>query len=255
MELRRTFNEDEYNYDKARPGYPTELFQDIFASASLDSNSQLMEIGIGTGQATLPFLKTGASLVAVELGENLAEFVQDKYKDYPNFSVAVADFMDVPVLENNYDLIYSATAFHWLPKPDSYLKVKQSLKEGGKIVLFWNHPFVSRDSDATNLANRAVYDYYRPSNKPQIEFSKKDTELIIKELEEAGFKNIQSKLYTRTRTLSTEQYLELLNTYSDHRALADELKTTFEKEMSKALQKVGNKINIYDTIDLYIAEK
>lgn len=255
MELRKTFNEDQYNYDKARPEYPEELFQDIFTLTHLNSNSRLIEIGIGTGQATRPFLMMGASVEAIELGENLAQYVQEKYKDYPNFSVTVGDFMNISLAENSYDLIYSATAFHWLPKPDSYLKVKKALKKGGKIALFWNHPFVSRDNDATNLANRAVYDYYRPSNKPQVEFSKKDTELIINDLKEAGFKNIQSLLYTRTRTLSINQYIELLNTYSDHRALPEELKITFEKAMRNALQKVGGEINIYDTIDLYIAEK
>lgn len=30
MDLRKTFNTDEYNYDKSRPDYPKELFEDIF---------------------------------------------------------------------------------------------------------------------------------------------------------------------------------------------------------------------------------
>ena len=30
MDLRTIFNKDEYNYDKARPDYPSELFEGIF---------------------------------------------------------------------------------------------------------------------------------------------------------------------------------------------------------------------------------
>ncbi len=57
------------------------------------------------------------------------------------------------------------------------------------------------------------------------------------------------------RTLNTEQYLALLNTYSDHRALDAALKTRFEQEMREALSRVGGSIRIYDTVDLYLARK
>ena len=67
MDLRTTFNKDEYNYDKTRPDYPSELFEDIFDYANLCSSSIVLEIGIGTGQATLPFLQRGLNLTAVEL--------------------------------------------------------------------------------------------------------------------------------------------------------------------------------------------
>lgn len=47
----------------------------------------------------------------------------------------------------------------------------------------------------------------------------------------------------------------LLNTYSDHRALPVEVKNNFEIDMKNAIDEVGIKINIYDTIDLYLARK
>jgi 16S rRNA A1518/A1519 N6-dimethyltransferase RsmA/KsgA/DIM1 with predicted DNA glycosylase/AP lyase activity len=33
-----------------------------------------MEVGIDTGQATVPFLETGCEVTAIELGRDLAEF-------------------------------------------------------------------------------------------------------------------------------------------------------------------------------------
>ena len=65
MDLRKTFNTDEYNYDKSRPAYPKNLFNDIFEYINLSENSNVLEIGIGTGQATLPFLNKGCNVTAV----------------------------------------------------------------------------------------------------------------------------------------------------------------------------------------------
>ncbi len=68
-----------------------------------------------------------------------------------------------------------------------------------------------------------------------------------------GFRDVEAKLYRRVRTLMTEEYIGLLNTYSDHRVLESELKQRFEEEMRKAINEVGGYIRIYDTIVLYLA--
>lgn len=58
--LEWTFNTQAERYEKMRPGYVPALYDDIFQLAAIDEASNVMEIGIGGGQATLPFLKTGA---------------------------------------------------------------------------------------------------------------------------------------------------------------------------------------------------
>ena len=255
MDKRTTFNEDEFNYDRYRPDYPEALFQDILTYAALDKDSCLLEIGIGTGQATQPFLEKGFQVQAVELGDKLCRYVQNKYANYPNFQAMHADFMEAELEEESFDLIYCATAFHWLPQPASLQKVINLLKKGGTLALFWNHPFPNRSDDATNQVNQAIYQKYRPSDKKQVEFSEKDTQKWEKELKQAGFKEVTSCLYHRTRTLSSDDYIGLLNTYSDHRLLDSAIKTQFEKDMKQALDEIGGEIHIYDTIDLYLAKK
>lgn len=47
----------------------------------------------------------------------------------------------------------------------------------------------------------------------------------------------------------------LLNTYSDHRSLSQELKKYFEQDLLKTIDRCGGQIRIYDTIDLYLAKK
>jgi len=52
--LKATFDEDAELYDRVRPGYPEQLFNDLFALGRLGPDSAVAEIGCGTGQPTLP---------------------------------------------------------------------------------------------------------------------------------------------------------------------------------------------------------
>lgn len=253
MDLRTTFNKDEYNYDKARPDYPSELFEEIFKYSNLPTNSNVLEIGIGTGHATLPFIQKGCNLTAVELGDRLAEYCKQKFSAYENFNIINADFLKADLPENHFDMIFSATAFHWIPKDSGYAKVKSLLKPNGVISLFWNHPFVSNTEDETNLASMTVYKKYRPNDKTPIQFDESKCQVILNELAHYGFRDIQSKIYRRTRTLTSEEYINLIKTYSDHNALPEQLRLAFEQDMKQAIDEVGGKINIYNTIDLYLA--
>ena len=122
ISLRDSFNEDEANYDAARPGYPRELYEDVFTYAKERiSGTRAIEVGIGTGQATKPFLDAGFQVTAIEIGDKLAALAAEKFRDYPGFRVLCADFMEaLPGEEACADLIYAGTAFHWLPKPDGW---------------------------------------------------------------------------------------------------------------------------------------
>ena len=254
MELKMRFNEDAANYDRYRPGYPEELLNAISRYAGIGAGCRVLEIGIGTGQATGHFLKLGCQVDAAEIGSSLCAYVSEKFRDESGFRVFCGDFLDFAGAEKAYDLILCATAFHWLDAEKAHPKIRSLLKEGGSLALFWNHPFVRRLDDPTNLASEAVYEALRPSNKVFREFSMADTEGRKQELLEHGYASVEVQLFHRVRTLDTEQYIGLLNTYSDHRALEPELKVHFESAMREAVNGAGGKINIYDTLDLYLAK-
>lgn len=255
MDLRLIFNEDEENYDKFRPSYPIELFKDIIDYSGISSNNKALEIGVGTGQATIPIIETGTFVTGIELGNNLSEYVGNKFYNHKNFEIINADFMEYQFEPNTFDLIYSATAFHWLPFEKRWEKVKNILSGNGTVALFWNHPFPNREDDISNIINRKIYNKYNLSKKEIVEFSEDDTDKYIGELKNNCFRNIESKLYHRVRTLTSNEYISLLNTYSDHRALPEDIKVSFEIDMKNALDEIGGRINIYDTIDLYLAKK
>ncbi|MCH3972123.1 MAG: methyltransferase domain-containing protein [Oscillospiraceae bacterium] len=254
MDKQLSFDEDAKNYEHSRPAYPAELFRDVLAYSALSTHSKALEIGIGTGQATLPILKTGCFVTAVELGKNLSAYTAAKFHTFQNFQIQTADFMEIPAAENSLDLVYAATAFHWLPEA-AFDKVLYILKPRGAVALFWNHPFPNRREDKTNRINLQVYQKYRPADAAPKEFGEADCEKYKVKLKDHGFIDIQCKLYHRVRVLSSDAYISLLNTYSDHRALSPARRAAFEQEMRAGLNAAGGNIHLYDTIDLYLARK
>jgi protein-L-isoaspartate O-methyltransferase len=74
--LRATFDEAAERYDRTRPGYPPAVFDDLAELAGVGPGRRVLEIGPGTGQATVPLAERGCRIVAVELGAGLAAVAQ-----------------------------------------------------------------------------------------------------------------------------------------------------------------------------------
>jgi SAM-dependent methyltransferase len=120
-----------------------------------------VEVGIGGGQATRPILETGCTVTAVEPGEAFCTLCREKFAAYPNFSVINGKFEDVAFPEASCDLVYSASAFHWVPEEIGYRKAFGMLKSGGVFARFANHPW--RDKGNPDLAaalDEAYAKYY-----------------------------------------------------------------------------------------------
>ena len=130
------------------------------------------------------------------------------------------------------------------------------MKPGGTLALFWNHPFVNRSDDMLHAEIQEIYSKYRPSdNKSLVEFNESSCKKVTDTLGSHGFSNIAPRLFYQTRTLSSQNYIGLLNTYSDHRALEENIKNGLECGIVSAIDKSGGELNIYDTMDLYLAQK
>ncbi|SDL61732.1 class I SAM-dependent methyltransferase [Paenibacillus jilunlii] len=255
IDKRLTFNEDVENYDKWRPTYCEELFKDIIAYSHLEQGGKAIEIGIGTGQATRPFLETDCEVAAIELGKDLTEYSKLKFREYKNFTIYNTSFEEFACPDSSIDFIYSATAFHWIPEETGYRKASKLLKNDGTLALFWNRPFVSRENDELHQIIQGIYQKYRPSNTKLIENDTERYNNTSKTIQNYGFRDVVFKLYHLTRQFSSTDYVALLNTYSDHRSLPSPAKERFEDEIREAIIKFGDVLMVYDTIDLYLARK
>lgn len=250
-----TFDTVASTYEKLRPGYVDALYQDIFAYCPLDASSRAVEVGIGGGQATRPILETGCAVTAVEPGANFCELCREKFAAYPNFSIMNGKFEDAVLPAESCDLVYSASAFHWVPEEVGYRKVFDVLKSGGAFARFANHPYKDKGRPGMHEALQAVYAVYMPGSLVPDEYSEEAASQRAQIAAKYGFTDIRHHLYRRTRDFTAAEYVQLLGTYSDHIAIEKETRGRFFREIEAAINGLGGVITIYDTIDLQLARK
>lgn len=258
--LEWTFDTVATIYEKLRPGYNDELYKTLFDYIPIDKSSNVVEIGIGGGQATLPVLKTGCKLTAVEYGEQFSALCRDKFKDYPDFNVITNKFENVDFENDAYDLVYSASAFHWIPEEIGYKKVFAMLKKGGAFARLANHPYRDKNNPALSAAIDEIYDkyynkYHNKKRELLTEYTEKQAADRAMIAEKYGFTDIRYALFYRERVFTAKEYIELLGTYSDHIAIEENIRTKFFSAIENAINNYGGKITIYDTMDLQLARK
>jgi SAM-dependent methyltransferase len=226
LRLRTTFDEDALLYDEVRPGYPEALFDDVVSLSGIPPEARILEIGCGTGQATVPLAERGYRVLCVELGENLAAVARRKLAAYPRAEVLTADFEGWSSQDEIFDLAVSATAFHWLDPAVAYPKVARSLKPGGAVALFWNEHVHSGASGGFFESVQRVYEREAPEIvKPEDAGGLPRPEEVpdrTGEIEGSGlFEGVTKRLYRWNETYDAEGYLRVLNTYSGHRGLEE----------------------------------
>ena len=134
--LAAAFNRVADGYD-ARPGYPEWVFDLLADRCGLGPGVEVVEIGPGVGQATLPLVERGARVVAVEPGPALAERLDARTPDR-SVRVVVSRFEDAALPAASFDLVVAATAFHWVEPIAGVDKAATLLHNDGWLALWWN---------------------------------------------------------------------------------------------------------------------
>jgi len=258
MDQRLTFNEDLDNYEKWRTNYCDELFSEIIRYSGAGLGKLAVEIGCGTGKSTEPILKTGCQVIGVEYGANLAAYVGEKFKSYSNFRVENCKFEDFSCDSGSADIVFSATAFHWIPEEFGYRKVYDILKSSGTLALCWSFPSPDIERPVLGEMMRNIYARYETNSrlKPHAENYKEHSLSILKTIEKYGFTESEYYSYQKIKTYSANDYLSLLNTYATHLLIQpDSKRKQYEIEIKDAIDSVGGTIAIWDDMDLYLAKK
>ena len=245
--LRNIFGSDAENYDRFRPRYTNELFEFISANTK---NKNALEIGSGSGQATEWFLNHDYSVTCCEISSDFCDFLKEKYKNYP-ITVENLPFEDFKGENESFDLIFSATAFHWVDKDIGFQKLYDLLKKGGTAALFWNVPYGAYDNEALfNDIQKAYNSDRKWESEPKEKYG-----FCIEYLEKYHFADIEKHIFRGVRKLTSDEYISLLETYSDHKSMEKSKKEELYKNIASAIEKHGGYINILDNIELYLARR
>jgi SAM-dependent methyltransferase len=218
---RATFDQAADLYDRARPGYPRALFDDLAELTGVGAGSRVLEIGPGTGQATLPLAERGCQVVAVELGPDLAASARRKLARFPAVEVITAAFEDWPLPAEPFDLVLAATAFHWIDPAVRVVKAADALRPGGWLATITTHHIAGGDASFFAQA-QTCYERWDPETPPGGVALQPAADIpqASDELDRSRrFGPARFRRYEWELDYTTAAYLDLLRTYSGHRDL------------------------------------
>jgi SAM-dependent methyltransferase len=218
--LRSMFDQDPERYDRARPGYPSALFDDLADLTRIGPGTRVLEIGPGTGQATLPLAERGCQVVAVELGAELAAVARRNLARFPKVEVVTAAFEDWPLPPEPFDLVLAATAFHWIDPAVRVGKVADALRPGGSLAtVTTNH--VAGGDESFFAEAQDCYVRWDPDTPTALSLKPAgDIPTAHYDLDQSTwFGPATLRRYEWDRSYRTPAYIDLLLTYSGHRAL------------------------------------
>jgi SAM-dependent methyltransferase len=221
--LRETFNSTAETYHRARPDYPDELFGEVIETANLRPGSDLLEIGCATGKATQALARRGYQITCVELGAELAATARRNLAGHDNVRVVTGKFESWrPQGGQRFDLVYAATAWHWIDPEQRCRLAWQWLRPGGYLAL-WSALHVLPDGGDPFFAEiQEIYDEIGEGVPDAWVFPRPgELDDNADELAASGlFSVVKVRHFDWEISYSAAGYIELLETFSGHMAMA-----------------------------------
>ena len=234
-EQRLVFGEDPDLYDKARPSYPEALLDDVVGMAGASAHA--LDIGCGTGKATVLLAARGLSGAGVEADPAMAEVARRNLAPCSNWHIYVHDFetWQPPSGAGCFDLACSAQAWHWLDPAVRLHKAHALLRTGGWLALWWNRPgdgdgpavgdgAVSATSGAAVITKQIneIYAEIAPHIAAKAGIGSKGTAHDDDIPTGLSFGEPVRKSYPWQKDYTADAWVALLRTQSDHRLLTPE---------------------------------
>jgi len=258
MENKEIFQSIIRDYEAARPGYPDTLFRDIAEFARLESSARILEIGAGPGQATEYFVQGDYDITALEISEKQVSFLNEKFARNAHFSCVCATFEDYLCANNSFDLIFSATAFHWINPEVGYPKAHRLLKKNGVVAVFWHLASIVEPKTELQQQIRAIYRMHAPQLDDYLNDAEAEElhQLRISQIQtQSLFRSPVSSVYRWQDAYSTQRYLQLMNSYSDFHSIDPSKRKAILDGVAALIDGAGGTILIPQEVRLYMARK
>jgi SAM-dependent methyltransferase len=208
-------------YDRARPEYPPELFDDLITLGGIPDGGRILELGCGTGKATRPLAERGLDIVCLELGQGLAAVARSNLAGFPNVEIFNTAFERWKT-NARFDAVVAFTSFHWIDPEVKYEKTARLLREGGALAVAASRHVWPEDGDPFWAEVQEDYDAVVPSDDNQPPPRPDDVPSLGAEIEASGlFRVVATKHYPRDLSYTADEYVALLDTYSGHRTIPE----------------------------------
>jgi SAM-dependent methyltransferase len=207
--MAESFGADPERYDRVRPSYPAPMIDAILADAP---GRDVLDVGCGTGIAARLFRNAQCVVTGVEPDPRMAAYARDQ-----GFEVDVARFEEWERAGRVFDVLVSATTWHWIDPPVGALRAGEALRPGGVFAACWNvhHP-PQQLAEAFN-APYARIAQGSPFARHGGDWHQRILNRTARGLTDAGtFDTPRVRRYPWEQTYTREQWLEVVPTFGGH---------------------------------------
>lgn len=212
-------------YDASRPSYPPAVVEELLRRAGAHSGDPVLEVGAGTGKATVLFAAHGLAVVAIEPSSEMATVARRNCAAYPEVRIVESDFEQWDPGGRRFPLLYSAQAWHWIDPEVGLERAHRALRPGGVLAPFWNRPAWGRSVLRDELIEvyRAAVPELEPTGPMHpANFSPLDGEDWVGETAASGlFGDAEVVDFNWHLDYSADRYIDLMGTLSEVRLLDD----------------------------------
>jgi len=238
-------------YDSVRPEYPKQLVDFILDFASLPKRSQVIEVGAGTGKATLELARRGLQITCLEPSPQMAEILRRNCSGFPNVMVHVSTFESWPPPTEKFGLLVAAQSWHWVNSEVRLRRAADVLSHSGTIALFWNQapqPPLELKHAFEAAYRRCAPDLLSNSNlNPRASYL--DEPLAVSGI----FTELTVRKYYTEQVFTSSHYLGLLDTYADYRNLPSQQHARLFDALDQLIGSAGGVVSLWYGSLLYLA--
>jgi SAM-dependent methyltransferase len=255
--LRQTFGSVADLYDRARPEYPPAAFDDLEELARLRPGARVLEIGPGTGKATVELVRRGYAVVGVELSPELAQVARRNLAEFPQAEIEVGEFETWEPREKGFDAVVAFTAFHWIAPELRYAKPARLLRPGGALAVVAGPHVLPEDGDPFFAEVQEDYDAVvpHPDNRPPP--PPEEVESWASEFEASGlFESVAERRRLVALTYTADDYVAVLGTFSDNLALPAETRAElFHRIHTRIVSRPGGTVRKHHLLLLTVGHR
>ena len=240
-------------YDRHRLGYP-DAVADLTLAYAQPPVERALEVGAGTGKATRLFAGRGVAVTACEPDAAMAALLGRATVGLP-VEVVLSTFEAYAPAGPPYDLLFSASAWHWTDRATRWDLTAACLRPGGTVALFGSAWAGSRLVDPalqaalTEVRRQVIADEIRLTERQ----GPSGTWWPGSELEEDDrFGDVQEHDLVRVVRRSRAEHLAVLGTVSAYLQLP-------EGERAALLARIGavlpDEVEVDATVRLHLARR
>ncbi len=231
-------------YHATRRSYPAAVVGTVLGTAAAGPGAAVLEVGCGTGQLTRQLAGRDLDVTAIDIGPTMIETAR-RYAADPAVRFLASSFEEFTG-GGPFDLIVSATAFHWVDPSVGWARAARLLRPGGWLALLstgelYDEPFRGQLRDLWIRYSRQTAPW---AARPAWAAGLRETTLFGEPVEAR---------HTRGLRLPAETVIGVERTRAAFLSYSDQDQATFTADL-RALLKPGSHVDLAQETLLAMAQ-